>query len=71
MVDDDAVKTPWIPFGFLHQGFFDFKKRLRHSTGLELKIDYNFLNQIASFSTTDRSGATHPHQTIDIDSTNG
>ena len=58
LVEDDRVKRPLIRFSFLHDGFHDFKKRLRATTGVELNIDYNFLNQYASASSTDRRGAS-------------
>ena len=56
LIEDDRVKIPIIDYGFLHDGFYKLKRRLRASTGIELNVDYNFLNQVASSSTTDRYG---------------
>jgi len=59
LIDDDAVKKPWIPFSVVHQGYYDVKRRLKTTTGIELSIDYNFLNQYASVSDNgDRRGAS-------------
>jgi len=58
LIDDDKVKKPILSFRFLHDDFYEFKRRLRDTTGIELNIDYNFLNQVASYSTSDRHGSS-------------
>jgi porin len=58
LIADDAIKLPLIPFSILHKGFYNIKTRLKSNTGIEFSIDYNFLNQYASFSTDDRRGAS-------------
>jgi len=58
LIDDDAVKLPLFPFNLLHDNFYKMKKSLKSKSGIEFNIDYNFLNQYASFSTDDRRGAS-------------
>ena len=58
LAQDDAVKKPLIHFGFLHEGFYDLKRRIKRKYGIELNVDYNFLNQYASFSNFDRHGSS-------------
>jgi porin len=58
LVEDDRVKDPLFPFSLLHDDFYKRKKWLKEKTGIEINIDYNFLNQYASFSTEDRRGAS-------------
>jgi porin len=58
LAEDDRVKDPLIPFSLLRDDFYKWKKRLKEKTGIEINIDYNFLNQYASFSTVDRRGSS-------------
>jgi len=58
LVDDDTVKKPLIHFGFLGEGFYNAKRKLRDKHGIELNTDYNVLNQFASESETDRQASS-------------
>ena len=58
LVDDDAVKKPLIHWGFLREGFYKEKRKLKDNHGIELNSDYNFLNQFASQSETDRQASS-------------
>ena len=58
LVDDDAVKKPLIHWGFLREGFYKEKRKLKDKYGIELNSDYNFLNQFASQSETDRQASS-------------
>lgn len=58
LIDDDKIKIPVIDSGLFRDSFYELKRHLKESAGIELNIDYNFLNQVASFSTTDRSGSS-------------
>jgi len=58
LAEDDEIKKPLFPFSLLHADFYKWKKRLKEKTGIELNVDYNFLNQYASFSTVDRRGSS-------------
>lgn len=58
LVADDAVKKPLIHWGFLREGFYKEKRKLKDKYGIELNSDYNFLNQFASQSATDRQASS-------------
>lgn len=55
---DDTAKKPLINFNWLHERFYEHRKYLKNRYGLALNIDYNFLNQYASFSFDDRKAAS-------------
>ena len=58
LVDDDTVKKPLIRFGFLGEGYYTLKRKLKKQHGIELNSDYNFLNQFASESESDRQASS-------------
>lgn len=59
LVEDDKATRSVFPVSILHDNYYEFKQRLRARTGIELNIDYNFLNQTASFAENgDRRGAS-------------
>jgi porin len=59
LVDDDTVKKKaLIHRGFLREGFYKEKRKLKEKYGIELNADYSFLNQYASESETDRQAAS-------------
>ena len=58
LVADDAVKEALIDFGFFGKRFYNLKRKLKDKHGIELNGDYNFLNQFASESETDRQAAS-------------
>lgn len=58
LAEDDLVKDPLISFDFLHQDFYKLRSRVKKKYGIELNVDYNFVNQYASFSYSDRRAAS-------------
>ena len=57
LVADDRVKKSLVDL-FVPGSYYDFKRRLKSDRGIELNIDYNFLNQYASDSSTDRRASS-------------
>jgi len=58
LADDDKVKNSLVNVKFLGSNFYEFKRRAYDSLGLALGMDYNFLNQYATFSSSDTQGAS-------------
>jgi porin len=57
LVADDRVKKSLIDL-FIPGSYYDLKRRLKNNVGIEINVDYNFLNQYASNSSTDRQAAS-------------
>jgi porin len=57
LVQDDRGKKSLIDL-FVPGSYYDLKRRLKQKIGIELNVDYSFLNQYASYSSTDRQAAS-------------
>jgi porin len=58
LADDDTAKKPLFNINWIHERFYKRKEHLKNRYGLALNVDYNFLNQYASFSFDDRRAAS-------------
>jgi porin len=61
LVDDDLAKNPLLRANLAARylgGYYRLKRRLKTDHGLAIGLDYSFVNQFSSFSTTDRQAAS-------------
>lgn len=58
LVQDDKRKNAVFDVNFTPDGLYAIKRRLKDNHGIEANIDYNFLNQYANHSTTDRQASS-------------
>jgi len=61
LVNDDESKNPLLAVDFARRRmgwYYDFKRKVMNELGVALGLDYSFVNQFSSFSTTDTQAAS-------------